>query len=262
MRYRLFALVLLAAMSVAHGEDREIYQQDSFIDPSYLGVKMAVNGSEPATGGTGFETFGAAIGTIGQYQDREVFTDTERQFVDMLYDRYWSDYQFGAELTEFERREGGTNQRGTIEFGRYSLNRTPSDPHEDPFVSRWMTYLTVDDRLGLGTQYEAGANLMVELPFKFLSSTRRNQCELSRRQRCQCDTGHVAVERGPGHLCARARRLERIVYVRYRARPKRRGLSASGGSIAPLLPRVRACRDTLGVCSGVQLQHAQRRASI
>ena len=153
--------ILLVASTAAVGGDREIYQQDSFIDPRYLGANMTVNG--PTQGGTGFETFGASVGVVGQYQDRDLFTATERQFVDVLYDRYWKDYQVGAELTEFQRRDGGTTQRGTIEFGRYALNAT-SDRHEGEFVSRWLAFLTVDDRLGLGTQYEAGLNAMVELP--------------------------------------------------------------------------------------------------
>lgn len=166
--WALFALGATLLTTSAYATEDDIFDVDNFLDPRSLGAEMQVGA--PTKAGAKFDLFSASAGHVGKYQDRSTFTGDDRQFVNVDYSRHWSDWQLSGGATLMNHRADATARRAKLSLGKYSLNRSMRED-EDEFIARWRLSAVVDNRLDLGTQYEIGYSMFVELP-KFLARAR------------------------------------------------------------------------------------------
>jgi hypothetical protein len=178
-------LPLLLVAACAWADDDEIFLTDNFVDPRDLGTKFNPDGSITA-GGT-YRQLDASAGYIGHYEDRSLFSGQNREFGDIGYYRYWSNWQAIAGSTFFDPDGHATTWRARFGIGRYQFNpgKESQDKDraalDDAFVSRWMVNAVLDNRFGLGPQYEITLSEYVQVPLPLVPSALKGGLSLSYR---------------------------------------------------------------------------------
>jgi hypothetical protein len=154
-------VLFVKTFASAVANEADIFESDSFLDPRNLGAEMQ-RGQKTIPGAT-YSISSVSVGYVDNYRDRSIFTDDNRQFLEVDYQEFWSDWQWGSAVTLFNNEDDATTYRGRLNVARYKLVPPLLDWHGDPYLSRLLFTLTIDDYRGLGTQYELAAEAYVQV---------------------------------------------------------------------------------------------------